>query len=579
MNIPKGFYECLCLELGILVESPRAFRYAIYKGCQKDANMTFHDYAVDNGRMCSKGGIDSNGRHKCDDPTKCVYNTTDISNFDITKLYPLVSIACEDIARHGTEEFNRRKNQNSDCIESQLEVVKNLRNTVAHSLSNPHQTYEDLKIQIEKLYNAIDAKYNVQGSLEVSNFRDRIKKLEDDLIEGRQDYKVCASILPYRCIQEQKQKQIHVQKYHERQLIDTENRSTINCKEILLFDPGRKMKIINSDPGSGKSYLMGRLTYDWCTDGKHFNNNAPNRIHIPINMRYWCEGLTLATFVKRVYPNSTSIFDDKCLEDAIRDVESLILVDGYDECSDNGRLFVKNIIDDAVNNHKWHLIVATRPVTFQDLRFQSDKTSKVVLTLKSLSTFDERLEFCSTVFPNLDYSKCNQNMSEALKNLFCNPLHLVMLNQVTKQGIIFNSETDLYAALFDEYVNDFKERIRNVSGGDISLANNSVEVIEHFAMKLLINYVFSINKKEWGLLKEKLNSLKNVQWVKLLSSIFNIPEDEKKVSFRIDHASFQEYVASRYIAENIAESKQIDAVKEVIKEITGREPDFPLWRR
>ena len=80
------------------------FRYAIDKGCRKSALKTFHDYAVENKRLCSNGGY-KNGIHKCSDSSKCHYNTNDISKFDVTKLYPLISSACEDIERHGADEL------------------------------------------------------------------------------------------------------------------------------------------------------------------------------------------------------------------------------------------------------------------------------------------------------------------------------------------------------------------------------------------------------------------------------------------------------------------------------------------
>ena len=120
-------------------------------------------------------------------------------------------------------------------------------------------------------------------------------------------------------------------------------------------------------------------------------------------MRSWTEGSTLASLIKRNYPISTCKFEDKDINDAIKNTEALILIDGYDECSGPGRQFVKEIIEQVLQNNKWRFIIATRPVTVDDLT-QSSKAHSLLI-LKSLSTVKERDAFSREIFPLLKLSR------------------------------------------------------------------------------------------------------------------------------------------------------------------------------
>ncbi|XP_063841226.1 uncharacterized protein LOC135089523 isoform X2 [Scylla paramamosain] len=339
-------------------------------------------------------------------------------NFDVTLLYKVIKLTCEDVA-----ESKDPKWHDSKTLEGMLTKIKNERNKLFHEVRDFSEAeYQDKVNELENLFIrvlvAAKTRYCIPDA-ELTSMQDNTRQIIDKLRKSGLEKEI---LIYYSSAMRQefmRESQAHLKtfydklqtfdplsfltsspKYHhhirdifcgmslmeerghvqQRRDIDTYDMLTVTRRERQNPQPSTsssaappthgakpQLILIRGVAGSGKTTLLTFLLSEWLQDP-----DACNIRHLheyDIVLRVLCrekDGPSLQDFLKQILPNHFTVMEEDLIT-RLQQCKVLFLIDGLDELSPGSRS--ESLVTDILNISKYSpdftLVCTSRPETVQ----------------------------------------------------------------------------------------------------------------------------------------------------------------------------------------------------------------------
>ena len=553
------------------------FRTVISWGSLKPDNVSYKQYIKD------KHGdtFDEKRNFNQNDLSKLEKN--DCSNFDVTILYPLIHLVCEDIAIKGSNDL-KIKLRDPNSLESLLLEAKDFRNRIIHEYNTEANSHEVMEVSktLEAIYQDVARIYKKdKNTLDsaINELRKVFVRIGNECFDRKWvvDYikqKICNEGMAELKTQWQKHNaemsipllsgktfnRNNVYSSLRMTVPDVENSSMKrDCSvQQLIENYTTKFRLINGSPGSGKTTMMKCLMDKFLCDG----NIMKNEIVIEIACRTSNQH-TIVGLLKEKFPRTLSFLEDKYVADVAPQLSITFLFDGFDEVNENSKNLCFHLIHKSRNCSKWTFIISSRPQACEELQdelIRRDVTSITTASIEPISSVDEQQNFLAKfIIANpisgitaRDLSKLPAEVSNVLNtpSLLC--IFYALLSRKDVNFSTFRNEGSLFAVLLQEIMNDMEKKIIASCPTDNNPASTAAEVqkfVMELSLKLLSSEKYFLTNDVYEKFIRRLTReiSQEINFGSVLSCILT-PEND---SYNFWHNSLLEYLSAKWIVHHI----------------------------
>ena len=577
-------------------------------GCHKNDNETFEEYINRTGRVCNKNWI-----KKCIKSRTLQQTTAD--GYDTTLLYQLIPAVCDNILPAGTPEWEVKVKDKS-CVEYLLRKVKDIRDIKAHhdkaKLKNIdlRKDVENPLCQLLQAAGELYSKSQTEIDDEISKVKDMISKLDESAVdyirnsfaeEGKEELKNywianrtkvnLPSATPFEltrhkvfntniisCAEGENGKQNTKRSFPSNRLLDE-----VNSRCIVL----------QGDPGFGKSTLLKMIVDDWVGINSARENFLKSTEFDMLVFVDCFQNMheSFMQFLKSLYPKTLAFINlpDDVLEESLSHLRILFIVDGYDECSAKSRKCVHRMIETTKTHTNRTCLISSRPFGGADLMSHLKKCdiSFKAATIEPINSLQDQEVFLEKYQSEMD-PKASFELVQTFKSLpvivrqvFISPLLLVMfcsMYQGDKSLVSeWKSEWHIFTSFHNHILTMMKLRAEDVVNSDI-IVESIMEKISKLSLQLLLQSSNVLTEKAYvKFCKECFEKLsRDIPYDSVLSCVLNmrISIGTLEKSWRFFHTSLQEYLAARYIVNELDNLEVAKQDKNVIELITKKSPGY-----
>jgi len=498
-------------------------------------------------------------------------------NEDVTFLYNMISIICYDeILKSSTlkDSLKEIKDIRNDyCHEHQRsgdpDTINKLKQAISKSLDSAGQQYgkdvqviDAAKIKIEDKFQKIFEDTNQYRPAKIQYISRLIlgpcfdcnkkKTIDDDVV-----------VLPMAGMDKIRRQEVYCD------VIMSDNKASSKTPFLsseLESKVKHKVVFIEGKSGTGKTTLIKTILRSFVDQGQVLT------LFIDCKKR---AGTNLGSFMKYTFPDILNPFDDQEILDALRSIQSLILlVDGYDEANESSRQLVGDCLKLCKENDNNKCFVSGRLHVMNEFNqtFGMDLDSFRIEVLEE----DKQLEIMQKY---MKYLKNNGKLEEmfnqlhsSTKKIFETPL---LLGSYISVGIEkdfdaakVNSQIGLYEELFQVFRDKIATKLRaNNVNNDRRVSKKLMEELSTLSLKDFNRSKYYIDEDGFENLSDKCEKFfkpDNASFDDIFSSILSPIYDLRKrlVKFEFPHLSIQEHFAS----ETIVKALQDDPASEVTTE-------------
>ena len=526
--------------------------------------------------------------------TKCLNKTYhDLDTTNLMEIIPRI-----------TEIKQENPDVHFKSLWNSIRDIKNIRNDVVHVDNNA--TYSDQTIpRISDVLNEIVNKLGILfkiNSTEVDSiknkFHDEILRIQDNQQSNEDNVK---SEITNRVTNENREKWaptvMNAMQYEKLQFCnELVSRSDIfhvsdfevilvsnydnpqlqgpkifSCTDILSQANITMIDIIEGDPGSGKSTFLRMMSLEFCKKQSDsiFKLISSYSMMMLINCRDKENIRTFWQYFEKHHKETASIFPEKWVIFALREMKMIIAIDGLDEANEAAKALVRDVIHHFAGSETIRFLITTRPGFRKNVIQQLDQNAIQyrVLNIKPLENINDQEEFIRRVASHMseinveDIMLTFREKYTELNSHFLHPLGLILFIVLFRN---FPDEIDklthglsLMQLSYKMHSQNITERISYVICNYQKYSKAVLELTCRKSLQLIQNKCFEINEENFNSLTDacyKMN--KNIPAESVFSCVLMQRKSDKNTITSIrdfSHRSQQEYFASKVLTEKLCE--------------------------
>ena len=555
------------------------FKKVISWGCSKPDQQTFKQHIES-----KHGNALGKNDKKFVSSNSAKLNAIDCSKYDVTFLYSLIPLVCNNIAVLGTKEHSD-KLKDPMSVESLLKEAKECRNRITHEydaaassgeLNNLSKTLENLLKEAAKKYKknqvtldeAVSAQRRVFISIGKKCFStewvsDFIKKKihEEAMNELKANWEVANEglNLPLNSGKTFKRKSVYSNLKMTIPIRNIQNENKEISMQELIEDSSYRFKLIQGPPGAGKTTMCQRLM-DICLEQQ--------QVDLIVNLA--CRTSTqetLSGLLKEQNPKTLCFLAEKDVSEVASQLIILFLIDGYDEVNEKSFILLMDIINKSKSCPRWSFIISSRPQACNELNNElrlRKITSVAIITLELIVSVEEKKKFLSKFMlesaiegaKEKDIDKLPAEVLNILNtpSLLC--IFYALLQRRDGDISFFNNEGRLFSIMLEEVKKDMERKIKDSCPSDRNPRNTAGKVLEslfELSLKILDSNQYFLTAEIYEKFIDKLITevSKDINFENVLSCVFALENG----CYNFWHTSFQEYLSAKYIALKLEEKR------------------------
>ena len=367
-----------------------------------------------------------------------------------------------------------------------------------------------------------------------------------------------------------------------------QSRKSFPCTDIFSLKDVSNVNIIEGDPGSGKSTFLKKVCLDFCTN----NNKSKFKLLPSYSMMFHFNCKEIFTvnsfwqYFEKMYTDTAKFFPEYWVMKTLRELKTIIAIDGLDECNETSKKLVTNIIYNFANFEMIKFLITTRPGFSDDVvkQFDNQNTKYCVLNIKPIQEIKDQEKLVKMVLkgsPNInakDILTTLRGKQIELKSHFVRPSGLVLFIALFHKHSIkikqFSHELGLMQLATDELLKNLSDRIPNRVSCK-ARAKSIMEMMGQYSLQSVQNQN-DLNEKKYEELKsdvfEKLHLAKddgtNVSVDSLMSCVFQQKKLMNETTYNFLHEGQREYLASKILTEEL-EKCMSGTVLEILQRLTS----------
>ena len=509
---------------------------------------------------------------------------TDSDDFDVTFLYSLIPLVCDNIEFIGTTQFEV-KCKNSSNLEFLLKEAKDNRNKFAHekAAALPSDIFDQVNQNLENLLRKAAGEFGKDPK----TLSDAIAELNEEvLFIGKKTYssdwlnafikqkiqKGGISELKgtWKNMSETLAVPLMEDKKFTRKLVYSQLKMTvpdatsINGNREVKMDElvdGRQSQfaLIKGPPGAGKTVLSKHLMDLHLEKAEEMKKDTV----VYISCRTANQG-TVGGLLKKSLSNTLCGIDENVVVDVAPQLSITFIIDGYDEANKGFKKVLRAFFETSKSCTNWSFLISSRPQACEELQKElrkQDISPIEVVTLQPLSSRDDKKEFIKKFMNAHPIKGVDESYLDTLPDkavdmlnspvLMC--LFYALLARGKRQASTFKDEGTFFSTVVEEIKEDMSRRIEECCNADINPRLTAVKVL-NLVSKLSLevfssgSYLILPNKYDAFMSeiesKGEIQHFHDIDFTSVLSCILS--RDEKGCD-HFWHTSMQEFLAARFI--------------------------------
>ena len=572
-------------ELAVREGITYAFNKVIEWSCKKNISSSFEDYLTKN-----KGNFPKKfEKWVRENSDKLKQTSTD--NYDVTFLYSLIPLICDDIAVPNTEEWaDRMKDVNS--IEFKLRQVKELRNALSHEpdKANSSSLFDDIKKNLDLMLQSAANRVQVtqlQLNDARKNLEEKFINIAHQCVRGDWLCKYVKTIV--RC--DSRNIVIHAWKSKNSQVTLPLNnnlsldRTSVYCP-ITVSVPNKifpdqkdhftsndilkcgyyNFKILKGNPGAGKTTTLKYVMDCWLKLADGIKNLKQYDIAVFVLCRTNSKE-TITELLAKQFSEAFQFLPKEEVSNVLNHLQVLFLLDGYDEMNTASKKLFSNILDGYACHQNWTVLISSRPQAVYSLRQEFSKRGLVscydTISLEPITSTEGKKIFLEKYF--LEDSKGSGigktliKLPENVTDILDHPALLTMAFVLMKRKFCAQdqlaSERNLFATVFRLLSEEIGKKFEDsFCLNPRTKASKFLEAVGALCLEMYSKGEFVLKTETYeSFVRTCTTEISDeISYDSILSSIFSRDDG----SYYFPQTSLQEYLAAMYILNQLNTRKK-----------------------
>ena len=376
--------------------------------------------------------------------------------------------------------------------------------------------------------------------------------------------------------------------------LNPRERKTFPCTDIFSRKHVSIIDIIEGDPGSGKSTFLKKVCLEFCKKNENnvdlqFKSISSYEMMFHFNCHETLNINSFWDFLKTMFRATTENFSEYCVIRALRDLKTIIAIDGIDECNQASEELVKDIIRKLSDADKVKFLFTTRPGYSKMIikEFDSQAATPRLLNIKPIQDIKEQEIFITRVIEQLpkingkETLKAYKDQQAELRSILVRPIDLILfitLFHCCSDEIKVSQKTDLMQLTFNMLSKNISVKLPQVDKYK-QRASMIMKMTGRYSLQWIQNKTYEVDEEIFNEISyevfNKLNfandGVDEVSVDSLLMCVFQQQQCAARniTTYSFFHHSLQEYLASKIFTEKLVD-RRVETVLEILEDLIGQ---------